>query len=65
MREDKVIFLTDGEGEREMMFWSRYLASSIFSLLRLLVGFVEDFHQVLGHEVGLLDASIMALQVLH
>jgi len=35
------------------------------TLFWCLVGFVEDLHEVFGHEVRLLQRSIVTLQVLH
>lgn len=41
--------------------------ASVFAsaFLGRLVGFVEDLHEVLGHEVGLLEGAVVPLQVLH
>lgn len=36
-----------------------------FTLLRCLVGFVQNLHEVFGHEVWLLEGSVISLQVLH
>lgn len=43
------------------------LKSSVFpsTFLWCLVGFVQDLHEVFGHEVRLLEGSIISLQVLH